>query len=114
MTTSTKSTRPAGSGSRLAAIATTMHRNVARAGAWDQVTLPNGLSIVLHRATDQRWRLALAREGVYPSDVEAQVVRAAFAVPAAAEETRSEKEYRHPKTGRLITYCRIEITWLER
>jgi hypothetical protein len=112
MTVATK-TASRGS-SRLAVIAATMYRNAAIPGAWDRVALPSGLNIILHRVTDQRWRLALARESVYPSDVEVQVIRAAFAVPVDADETRGEKLHRHPKTGREITYRRIEITWLER
>lgn len=121
--TATTITRPAaqrqpqpasGSRSRLAAIATTMYSNVTAPGKWDRAKLQNGLDIILHRVDDHRWRLAMAREGVYPSDAEVKIVRSLFDIPAAAEEARSEKAHRHPKTGRTITYRRVEITWQER
>lgn len=105
---------PAGDRSRLAAIATTMYSKVTAPGAWDRTKLANGLDIILHHVDEHRWRLAMARESVYPSDAEIAIVRGCFDAPAAAEETRSEKEYHHPKTGRAINYRRVEITWQER
>lgn len=117
MTTLTRTARtaqPSGSRTRLAAIAATMYSNVVRPRDWDRTKLANGLDIILHRVDEHRWRLALAREGVYPSDIEVSIVRGCFDVPEAAEEERSEKQHRHPKTGREINYRRVEITWQER
>lgn len=102
-----------GSG-KLTEIATTMYSKVIEAGDWDRVKLSHGLDIILHRVDELQWRLAVAREGVYPSDMEVEVVRTAFDVPEAAEEARSEKEYTHPKTKRTIYYRRVEVTWQER
>ena len=102
-----------GSG-KLAALATTMYSKVIEPGDWDRVKLEHGLDIILHRLDDHQWRLAMAREGVYPSDMEVEIVRNAFDVPEAAEEARSEKQYTHPKTKRTINYRRVEVTWQER
>ena len=116
MPTATVTGRAPASGSRskLAAIATTMYSKAVRPGDWDRTKLANGLDIILHRVDDTRWRLALARVGVYPSDMEVEIIRDTFDVPDAAEEARSEKQHTHPKTGRTITYRRVEITWQER
>lgn len=103
-----------GDRSKLAAVAVGMYSKVTTPGAWDRAKLANGLDIILHRVDDHRWRLALARESAWPSQVEVETVRTHFDIPAAAEEARSEKEHRHPKTGRMITYRRVEITWQER
>lgn len=102
-----------GSG-KLAEIATTMYSKVIDAGDWDRVKLSHGLDIILHRISDEQWRLAMAREGVYPSDVEVELVRSAFDVPEEAEESHGEKQYTHPKTRRVINYRRVELTWQER
>lgn len=103
-----------GSRSRLAAIATTMYSKTTQPGAWDRTKLANGLDIILHHVDEHRWRLAMAREGVYPSELEVSIVRGCFEAPESAEEARSEKTHHHPKTNRPITYRRVEVTWLER
>jgi len=116
MTTLTQRTpaKPSGSRSKLAAVATNMYSLVTDPGQWTRTKLANGLDIILHRVDDHRWRLALARESVYPSDSEVAIIRDTFDVPEAAEEARSEKQHRHPKTHREINYRRVEITWQER
>ena len=106
--------RPSGSRSKLTAVAATMYSNVVRPRDWDRTKLQNGLDIILHRVDETRWRLALARESVYPSESEVAIIRDTFDVPDAAEESRSEKQHTHPKTHREITYRRVEITWQER
>lgn len=106
--------KPSGDRSKLAAIATNMYSIVIDPGQWTRTKLAHGLDIILHRVDEQQWRLAMAREGVYPSDAEVQIVRSVFDVPAAAEEARSEKVHCHPKTRRQINYRRVEITWQER
>ncbi len=105
--------QPSGGRTKLAAIATTMYSKTVQPRAWDRTKLANGLDIILHHVDEHRWRLAMAREGVYPSAAEVEIVRGCFDVPAAAEEARSEKTHRHPKTNREITYRRVEITWQE-
>lgn len=109
-----KVTKVASGGTKLASIAAMMYSKVVDVGDWDRFKLVNGLDIILHRVTDTQWRLALAREGVYPSDVEVELLRTAFDAPEAAEEARSDKQHTHPKTGRTITYKRVELTWQER
>ena len=74
--------------------------------------LVRGLQVVLARKGHQS-RLALGREGVYPSDTEVEVCRRAFRVPAGAETTKREATSRHPKTGRKIRYLVVELMWLE-
>jgi hypothetical protein len=106
--------KSSGDRSKLAAIAATMYSNVIRPGDWDRSKLAHGLDIILHRVDDHQWRLAMARDGVYPSDAEVAIVRSAFDVPEAADEARSEKQHRHTKTNRIINYRRVEITWQER
>ena len=54
----------------------------------------------------------MAREGVYPSAVEVQVMRNAFDVPVATEEVNKQKPRFHPKTGRLIRLHLIEMEWI--
>lgn len=102
-----------GSG-KLAAVAAMMYSKVIDPGDWDRLKLDHGLDIILHRLDEHQWRLAMAREGVYPSDMEVEIVRTAFDVPEAAEEARSDKQYTHPKTKRVINYRRVEVTWQER
>ena len=59
--------------------------------------LPHGLQLVMQRQDRHRWRLALGREGVYPSDMEVEICRQAFAVPDTAEITKRTAAFRHPK-----------------
>ncbi len=98
---------------KLDAIAVNMYSEVTKPGEWQRMKLANGLDVILQHVDDGRWRLALARENVYPSDVEVDVCRKSFEVPAAAEEQRSEKKHTHPKTGRVIEYRRVELFWME-
>lgn len=99
--------------SKLDQIATTMYSDVNGPGQWTRYKLAHGLDIILHQVDDHRWRLALAREGIYPSDTEIAVCRDSFDVPPAAEESRSQKVHHHPKTRRTIVYHVAELTWLE-
>lgn len=113
MTTHTL-TKPAPSKpAKLTGIARTMRAKADQPGKWDRVKLAHGLDIILHHLGESQWRLALAREGVYPSEHEVAIVRGAFSVPEAAEEMSSEKAHKHPQTGRTINYHRIEIIWEE-
>ena len=96
----------------LVAIANDMRTQVHKPG-WAQQTLPRGLQIIFQRTSDRRLRLALARESIYPSDTEVELVCAAFRVPEGADMQRSQKVWTNPKTGRAILYSRIEIYWTE-
>lgn len=96
----------------LESIAMDMYERVAP-GEWCRTKLANGLDIILQRIDDRRWRLALAREGVYPSETEVTTCRRYFDVPDTADEQRSPRQYHHPKTRRVIEYRRVEITWTE-
>jgi hypothetical protein len=74
--------------------------------------LVKGLQVVL-RWEDERWRLALGREGVFPSETEVEVCRRAFAVPEGVETARREASWRHPKTLRAVRWQVVEMSWVE-
>ncbi len=98
--------------SQLAKLAGEMREAVERTGTWVHHRLGHGLELVMQRK-EGRWRLALGREMVYPSETEVDVCRQAFAVPAGAEQERLMRMRRHAKTGRTITYYVVEVTWRE-
>lgn len=77
---------------------------------WVHQRLPRGLEIVLQR-TGHRWRLAVARTDTYPSEIEINIVRAAFGVPGPTETTQSTVQ-RTGKSG-SITYHKIECDWID-
>lgn len=109
MTTATKPK----AATKLDQIAATMYADVDRPGKWTRTKLAHGLDMILHRVDEHRWRLALAREGIYPSDTEIAICRESFDVPPAAEEKRTQKVHHHPKTKRTIVYHVAELTWIE-
>jgi hypothetical protein len=98
---------------KLDQIAATMYSDVTAPGAWTRTKLAHGLDIILQRVDEHHWRLALAREGIYPSDTEIAICRESFDVPPAAEESRKQKVHHHPKTKRTIVYHVAELTWIE-
>lgn len=79
--------------------------------------LPQGLEIVMQRAPEscsrRRWRLAIAREQLFPSADEAEACFLAFKVPPSATQRRLVRSRLHPRTGRRIRYHVIEFTWQE-
>ena len=79
---------------------------------WVHRKLTHGLEFVLQRK-GPRWRLAFARQDTFPSEVEAKVIRNAFGVPAPIEHTQSTKEYTYAKSGRHVTFYRIECEWID-
>ena len=95
---------------RLAKIASAMVAQVASTGKHAHQRLAHGLELVL-QSTEGHFRLALGREAVYPSDTEVPVCREAFGVPDGAEEGKVLKTRHHPKTGRVIAYHVVEMTW---
>ncbi len=98
--------------SRMVGLAGEMPEAVERTGKWVHMKMPHGLELVMQRK-EGRWRLAMGREMVYPSDAEVEVCRDAFAVPAGAEQERLMRMRKHAKTGRTITYYVVEVTWRE-
>lgn len=94
----------------LAGIAAGMKLRLApvRKGALTKV-LFGGLILVLERR-DETWRLAIGRTGAAPSKTEADLVGAAFGVPAGADWHWTTKK----NTKRRITYQVAEVTWVER
>ena len=98
---------------RLALLAGEMRDAVESTGRHAHQKLPHGLEIVMQR-TDGRWRLAMAREGVWPSDVEVDICRREFHVPEGSVERRKRHSRRHPKTGRQLFYSVVELCWMER
>jgi hypothetical protein len=110
VTTLTKPTKPR---NKLEGIAINMYSQIGVPGDWQRTKLANGLDVILQQVDDHRWRLAMARENVYPSVTEVDVCRKYFEVPEAAEEQRSEHQYEHPKTHRVIEYRRVELFWTE-
>jgi hypothetical protein len=79
---------------------------------WKYVALPRGLHIVLQR-TGRAWRLALAREGVYPSEDEVQICHRSFAVPEGAEVALNVQMRPHPKTKQTQQFNIVEARWRE-
>ena len=98
---------------RLSLLAGEMRDAVESTGRHAHQKLPHGLEIVMQR-TDGRWRLAMAREGVWPSDVEVEVCLREFHVPDGSPERRRHHSRRHPKTGRQVVYSVVEVNWMER
>lgn len=98
------------------ALAKEVKSAISATGGHNHVRLTEGLEIVMQRTSSdcrRRWRLALAREQIYPSLDEVDSCRQAFAVPTYALERRLERCRAHPKTGRRIHYHVVELTWLE-
>lgn len=71
---------------KLVEIAREMRAAVA-AGGWRLVWLPKGLEIGLHRK-EERFRLVVRREGVFPSEQEIEIVSQAFGAPVGTEPAR--------------------------
>jgi hypothetical protein len=75
--------------------------------------LPHGLEIAVQRSVG-RWRLAVAREGTWPSEFEVDTCRREFQVPEGAQELRRQHLQCHPKTGRQRVLSVVELCWVER
>jgi predicted ATPase len=100
-------------------IAATMRSHILRAGAlYSHRKLERGLEIVLQRHTEadgkMRWRLALGRTDVSPSEEEIAICRNAFGVPAATEHQALRSKSRpNPKTNRARSLFVVEMYWYE-
>lgn len=101
---------------KLAAIAQEM-RQEAGHGRRARRNLPHGLVLVLEitEADPQRrrWRLAAGREKVDPSDMEVDIVRSTFGVPDSAEPQRKQVASTNRKSGRVIIWHVVEVSWTE-
>jgi hypothetical protein len=85
---------------------------VAQSFGWTRKTLPGGLDLVLsHRG--ENWRLALRREKIYPSDMEAEILFKAFAVAEGTEPEKRQHTEEQPTTKRKIDWRIVEFNWIE-
>jgi hypothetical protein len=99
--------------SKLDALAARLRTAVAaKPFGWVNHTLQGGLDIVLSH-NGEKWRLALRREKVFPSDVEADILTRAFAVAEGTEPQRRQFCEAHPSTQRRIEWRSIEYNWRE-
>lgn len=77
------------------------------------IVLPRGLTIVMeHSKAKRKWRLAIGRIGVEPSQTEIDVVARAYNVPAGTEWKWQKRKDKRPKATH-ITYQLAECTWIE-
>lgn len=99
---------------KLQAIADRMRAAVAaKPFGWVNHTLPGGLDLVLSH-NGEKWRLALRREKVYPSEVEADILTRAFGVAEGTEPNRRKSCHEvNPVTQRPIQWQVIEYNWIE-
>ncbi|MFN8470166.1 MAG: hypothetical protein U0X20_31720 [Caldilineaceae bacterium] len=117
MTTATNSRTT--KGSKLDEIAANMRSHVVDAGAmYSHQRLQRGLEIVLQRHVEVdgkvRWRLALGRSDVAPSEDEIEICRKAFGVPVDTEhQVVPSKSRTNRKTRTTTTLYVTEMYWYE-
>ena len=98
---------------KLATLASGMRTAVAaKPAGWVNHTLSGGLDLVLAH-NGEKWRLALRREKVYPSETEADILTRAFGVAEGTEPKRRQYCEVHPDTQRRIQWQIIEYNWIE-
>lgn len=98
--------------SKLSALAADMRRCVgSKPFGKANVTL-DGLEIGLSHI-DERWRLTIRRERVYPSQVEQDILTDLFGVAQGCQPEPNEKTETNPKTGRPVLWCGIVYNWIE-
>lgn len=113
MTTATKP-------NALKSIADRMRSHIVNTGAmYSHQRMTLGLEIVLQRSIDKtgavRWRLALGRPDVPPSDDEIASCRRAFGVPEGTEHTAVQSKSRtNPKTKVVSTWYVVDMYWFEK
>lgn len=110
MTTATKT-------NALKSIAANMRSHVTNSQRGAHQRLPRGLELVMQRHVEDsgavRWRLALGRTDVVPSEEEIRICSEAFGVPAGTEHTVRTTERKNPKTGSINTWYVAEMYWYE-
>jgi hypothetical protein len=98
---------------KLAAMAAQMRAAIAlKPFGWTNQKLSGGLDIVLSR-NGEKWRLALRREKVFPSEIEARWLAQAFGIAEDTEPMRRKFCEVHPSSERLIEWHIIEYNWRE-
>ena len=93
-------------------LAAAMRQQLAERNGYRTLPLSRGLEIVLTRA-DARWTLTLKRADMPPSDVEIRIARVAFGVPDEPVMRAFKRKLPSPKTGELLTYHGVELSWRE-
>jgi len=96
----------------LSDLAAHMRQQLAERNGYRILPLSRGLEIVLARA-DMRWTLTLKRADVPPSDIEIRIARAAFGVPEEPVMRAFKRKLPSAKTGELLTYYGLELSWRE-
>ena len=96
----------------LSNLAAAMRQQLAERNGYRTLPLSRGLEIVLARA-DARWTLTLKRADTPPSEVEIRIARTAFDVPEEPAMRAFRRKLPSPKTGELLTYHGIELSWRE-
>jgi hypothetical protein len=115
MNTMTRTTKSG----KLDEIAANMRSHVVNAGAmYSHQRLPRGLEIVLQRHIESngamRWRLALGRSDVIPSEDEIAICRKAFDVPVGTEHEAVKTKSRYSeKSGIVSNWHIVEMYWYE-
>ena len=105
--------------SKLDAIAARMRSHITTTGAmYSHQRLDRGLELVLQRHTESngamRWRLALGRSDVEPSDEEVAICRKAFGVPEGTEHTAVQSKSRYSEKSKIVSNWHIvEMYWFE-
>ncbi len=101
----------------LESIAANMRLQLLNGARWTHHRLVRGLEIVLQQTIEDsgawRWRLALGRRSVAPSDDEIANCREAFDVPAGTE-VEVKVTQRTGKTGIVSTWYVVEMYWYEK
>ena len=104
---------------KLDAIAERMRSHITTVGAlYSHQRLERGLEIVLQRHVESngaiRWRLALGRPDVAPSENEIAICRRAFGVPEGTEhQVVPSKSRMNRKTRTTTTLYVTEMYWYE-
>ena len=97
---------------KLADLAAHMRQQLAERNGYRTLPLSRGLEIVLARA-DARWTLTLKRADTPPSELEIRIARGAFGVPEEPATRVFKRKLPSPKTGELLTYHGVELSWRE-
>lgn len=103
--------------SKLKKIAEDMRRHVDSVieprHAWEKYELSRGLELLLQRVDHDRYRLAVRRENVVPSEHELEIVATVFGVPAGSDWQYRERAETHPFTHHTTRYMIAEVFWTE-
>ena len=79
---------------------------------WNLRTLPRGLQLLLS-FEGNRWRLALRRTDVAPSEEEVELCMAAFDVPAEPRRRNYTSSEKVSITNHKVVYHIVELSWRE-